>query len=241
MQAVIFCGGLATRLRPLAEKIPKSMIEINGKPFLEYQIGILRKNDIKNILLCIGFLGEQIKEYFGDGKKFGVDIKYSEEKKKLLGTGGALKNAEPILKEKFFTMYGDSFLLLDFKDAHRYFDNLNKMGLMVVYKNYNRLDYSNIKVRGKYITNYYTDKNKRRLVYIDYGLSIFRKSVLDLIPSNKKESLNKIFIKLIKQKELLAYRTNQRFYEIGSRKGLEELNKLMSKGFFDDYLKGIKK
>jgi len=241
MQAVIFCGGLATRLRPLAEKIPKSMIEINGKPFLEYQIGILRKNDIKNILLCIGFLGEQIKEYFGDGKKFGVDIKYSEEKKKLLGTGGALKNAEPILKEKFFTMYGDSFLLLDFKDAHRYFDNFNKMGLMVVYKNYNRLDYSNIKVRGKYITNYYTDKNKRRLVYIDYGLSIFRKSVLDLIPSNKKESLNKIFIKLIKQKELLAYRTNQRFYEIGSRKGLEELNKLMSKGFFDDYLKGIKK
>ena len=176
MQAVIFCGGLAKRLRPLTEKIPKSMIEINGKPFLEYQIEILRKNNIKDILLCIGFLGEQIKEYFGDGEKLGVDIKYSEEKEKLLGTGGALKNAMYLLEEKFFTMYGDSFLLFNFKNAYRYFNNFNKMGLMVVYRNCNQFGLSNVKVRGNYVTNYYTGKNKRRLVYIDYGLSIFKKS-----------------------------------------------------------------
>lgn len=233
MQAVIFCGGLATRLRPLTKKIPKSMVEINGKPFLEYQIEILRKNNIKNIVLCIGFLGEQIKKYFGNGEKFGVDILYSEEKEKLLGTGGALKNAEHILNEKFFTLYGDSFTTIDFQDISRYFDKFNKKGLMVVYKNYNKFDCSNVKVRGEYITNYYTNKNNKNLVFIDYGVSIFRKSVLNLIPPDKKESLNKIYVELIKQKELLAYRTTKRFYEIGSKKGLEELKKLMSEEFFN--------
>jgi len=237
MQMVIFCGGLATRLRPLTEKIPKSMVRINGKPFLVYQIEILKKNNVKNVVLCTGFLGEQIKEYFGDGKKFGINIKYSEEKDRLLGTGGALINAEHILKEKFFTMYGDSYLLLDFRDIWRYFDNFKKMGMMVVYKNYNRFDRSNVTIRDNYVTNFYKDRNKRGLVYIDSGASVLRKSVLDLIPTDTKFSLNDVFIELIKRKELLAYRTNQRFYEIGSKRGLEEFKKLVSERAFDYFLK----
>lgn len=235
MQMVIFCGGLGTRLKPITEKIPKSMIIINGKPFLEYQLEILKKNDIRNIVLCIGYLGEKIKEYFKDGKKFSVNISYSEEKGKLLGTGGALKNAKNLLDKRFFTMYGDGYLLLNFKDIWNCFNKFIKIGMLTVYKNYNRYDRSNVTVKGNYVTGFYKDKSKRGLVFIDEGVSILRKDVIDLIPSNTEYSLNDVFIELIERKELLAYRTSQRFYEIGSKNGLDEFTKLNSEGFFNYY------
>ncbi|MFC2067344.1 NDP-sugar synthase [Chloroflexota bacterium] len=113
MQTVILAGGLATRLGDLTKDNPKSMLKILGKPFMEYQLESLRAGGIEDIVICLGHLREQIESYFGDGREHGVNIRYSYEDN-LLGTAGALKKAEPLLGDIFFTMYGDSYLFLDF-------------------------------------------------------------------------------------------------------------------------------
>ena len=121
MQMVILAGGLATRLKSLSIECPKSMLPIEGKPFLEHQVALLRKNGIRNIVLCIGHWGEQIEAYFKEGGRLGVHIQYSKEGSRLLGTGGALKKAAPLLEDAFFVMYGDSYLMLDYAHIEKEF------------------------------------------------------------------------------------------------------------------------
>jgi len=121
MQVAILTGGLATRLGDLTRNQPKSMLKIRGKTFLEYQLELLSRAEIKNIVLCIGHMGEQIERHFGNGRNYGVNIEYSLEDE-IFGTAGALKKAEALLNEVFFTMYGDSYLFLDFPAAMRYFN-----------------------------------------------------------------------------------------------------------------------
>ena len=118
MQIVILCGGLATRLGNLTKDTAKSMLKIKDKPFLLYQIENLKKHSIEDIVLCVGYLSEQIENYFGNGKKFGVNIKYSYDKDKPLGPIGALKNAEDLLEDIFFIMYGDSYLNVEFNKIY---------------------------------------------------------------------------------------------------------------------------
>ena len=225
MQIAILAGGLATRLQPLTEKIPKSMIMINGKPFLQYQLEFLKRGGISDIVLCVGYLSEQIETHFGDGKRFGVDIKYSKEHERLLDTAGALKNAETLLEEEFFVMYGDSYLFLNFKEVQSHFQKFNKSALMVVYKNYDKYDKSNVAVGNGLIKKYDKKHKTNDMVYIDYGVSILRKKVLDVIPKGQVYSLESLFHELIKQKEMLAFETKKRFYEMGSYNGLEEFKK----------------
>ncbi len=225
MQAVILCGGLATRLRPLTEKIPKSMIEIGGKPFLEYQLDLLKKNKIFEVVLCIGYKGEKIKKYFKGGEGFGVKIKYSSDGKKLLGTGGALKKAEKLLKDPFLVMYGDSYLPFNFQKAIDFFQKNNKLGLMAVYKNENRYEPSNVEVQGILVKAYSKKRKTKKMKYIDYGLSIFKKEVLKYIPKNQFYDLSKLHQLLIKKRQLLAFKVKRRFYQIGTPQGLEEFKK----------------
>lgn len=230
MQMVILAGGLATRLRPLTEKIPKSMLQIHGKPFLQYQIELLKKNGVMDILLCIGYLGNQIRKYFGDGKRFGVSISYSEEGNKLLGTGGALKNAKPMLGDEFFVMYGDSYLMLDYQRIIAEFRKHDNSALMVVYKNDSKYDKSVIAVRDGFVTKYDNTRESNDLVYIDEGVSMLRKAFLGLA---EKEvfPLYDLFKALIARRKLRSWETNQRFYEIGSPEGLREFEHLVrSKG-----------
>lgn len=222
MQVAILAGGQATRLRPLTEGTPKSMVMIQGRPFLEYQLDFLKKSGVTSIVLCIGYLGEQIEYYFGDGRKFGVNIKYSYESEWLLGTAGALKRAESLLEDTFFTMYGDSYLSLDFADIMSYFKSRNKLALMTVYKNYDRFDKSNTAIEGGLVKKFSKSEKAKDMVYIEYGANIFRKEALELIPEDLPYSLEELFPKLIRQKELLAYEITERFYQIGSPEGLEE-------------------
>jgi NDP-sugar pyrophosphorylase family protein len=224
MQMVILCGGLGTRLGDLSKNIPKSMIEINDKPFLEYQIEILKKNSIKDIVLCVGHLSEKIKSYFGDGKKLGVKIQYSYDGDKPLGTIGALKKAEPLLDDIFFIMYGDSFLSVDFRKVYRFFIKQDKLGLMVVYKNFDKYDKSNIAIKGDLVVGYGRDNTSKDMVFIDYGTSVLRKKALDLVPKDKTYSTGEFFSQLIKKGELLSFEAKNRFYHIGNPKSLEEFN-----------------
>ncbi len=230
MQVVILAGGRATRLRPLTDRVPKSLIEVDRKPFLEHQLYFLKKSEVTDIVLCVGYLGEQIEGYFGDGSKFGVNIKYSYERGQLLGTAGALKNAERLLRDQFFVMYGDSYLFLDFAALMAYFNRFDKLGLMVVYKNYDRYDTSNAVVEGNLVKGYSKKERMVGMVYIDYGASILRKRALELVPHNQVYPLEELFSRLIEQKELLAYEVNKRFYEIGSLEGLEEFRRYILQG-----------
>jgi len=226
MQAVILAGGLGTRLKPLTEKVPKSMVSIRGKPFLEYQLTLLRQNGISNVVLCIGYLGEKIKDHFGNGKRFGVKIRYSEETGNLLGTAGAIKNAYDLLDDMFFVTYGDAYLMLNYREVVEYFKQFNKLGLMVVYKNFDQYDKSNVAIKRDLIKTYSKKKRVLDMFYIDFGVSVLRRKALDLIPKEKVIDLEEFYHKLIRRKELLAFETQQRFYEVGSQKGLEEFERL---------------
>lgn len=229
MQTVILAGGLGTRLRPLTYQIPKSMVSIYGKPFLEYQLELLKRNNLKNVLLCIGHLGKAIKNYFKNGKRWGINIFYSFEKRPL-GTAGALKNAENLLETEFLTIYGDSYLPFDFQKAIEFFKKFNKLSLMTVYKNYDKYEKSNVALEGNLVKEY--NKNRKatkEMKYIDYGVSIFKKEALKFVPTNQTYDLSRLHKLLIKKRELLAYQVKKRFYQIGSPDGLEEFKKYIKK------------
>jgi NDP-sugar pyrophosphorylase family protein len=225
MQVAILVGGLAIRLRPMTDSIPKSMIEINGRPFIEYQLDMLRKQRVTDVVLCIGYLGDQIEHHVGDGFKFGIKVKYSYEGKQLLGTAGALKNAEHLLNEQFFVMYGDSYLFLDFSAVLAHFKKFNKLGLMVVYKNNDRFDKSNVVLEDNLVKVYDKKRKTEGMHYIDYGTMLLRKKVLDLIPYNQAYALEDMLVPIVEQGELLAYEVKERFYEIGSLNGINEFKK----------------
>jgi len=226
MQVAILAGGLGTRLGALTIKQAKSMVRIEGRPFLEYQLDFLRRAGVADIVLCVGHLGEQIEDYFGDGKSFGVNIRYSLEGRPL-GTAGALKNAEHLLEDVFFVVYGDSYLLLDLSQVMAYFESQNKLALMTVYKNYGCYDKSNTAIEGNLVKRYSKKEKTEEMVYIDYGASIFRKKSLELIPEKQPYSLDDLFTGLVEQKQLLAFEVKERFYEIGSPQGFREFEQFV--------------
>jgi NDP-sugar pyrophosphorylase family protein len=227
MQAVIIAGGLGTRLGHLTANQPKSLIPICGKAFIEYQFDFLNKGEVTDVVLCLGYHGQQIADYCGDGRQFGVHLQYSFEKQPL-DTAGALKLAEPMLHDYFFTLYGDSYVFIDFKDMLATLQTKNKLGAMSVYHNQDRFDKSNTAVAEGLVT-FYSKEQRKNLKYIDYGVNLFRKEVLALIPQYKPYSMGTVFNHLIEHHQLAAYEVKKRFYEIGSVKGLAE---------FSEYMKG---
>ena len=228
MQVVILAGGLATRLGDLTRNQPKSMVKVREKPFLEHQLELLKGVGVRNVVLCIGHMGEQIESYFGDGIKHGVNIKYSVEEVPL-GTAGALKKAENLLNGVFFTMYGDSYLNLDFAAVMRYFKSQDKLALMTVYKNFNSYGSSNTVVEGNLVKRFSKKERADDMVYIEYGANIFKKEAVQMIPGNRFFPLDDLFPRLVEMEELLAFEVKERFYEIGSPRGLAELEAYMER------------
>ena len=227
-QVAILAGGLATRLGKLTEGQPKSMVRVWGKPFLEYQLELIKRGGIENFVLCLGHMGDQIESNFGNGERHGVNIQYSFDDKPL-GTAGALKKAAHLLDKVFFTMYGDSYLFLDFGLVMSYFELQNKLALMAVYKNYDRYGSSNTVVEGDLVKKFSKKEKTKDTVYIEYGANIFRKEALEMVPKNQFYSLDDLFPRLIEMGELLAFEVKGRFYEVGSPQGLKE---------FEQYIKG---
>ena len=221
MQVVILAGGLATRLRPLTEKIPKALIDINGDPFIHYQLNYLKKQGISNVVLCIGFLADQIQGYVGDGKKYGLTISYSLDGKELLGTGGAIKNAINYLDDNFFVMYGDSFLPVNFREIYQNYINENKNVMMTLLKNNNQWDRSNVIFKNNKISLYDKNNLSPMMNYIDYGLSLFSKETF-INMTIRKFDLADIFNSLSIDGNLGSFEIFERFYEIGSLAGISE-------------------
>ncbi len=227
MQVVILAGGLGTRLRPLTYKIPKAMVSIKGKPFLEYILELLKNNNLKNIIICAGYLGEKIKDYFQNGEKIGMRILYSFEKE-LLGTGGALKNAENLLENEFLVLNGDTFLDINYQDLITDFHNQNKLGMIVVFKNQPKIVQNNITLNDKKEVINYDKKNEGEATCVDAGVQVFKKDILEMIQPGKVVSLEEeVWPILIQRKQLTAYLTNQRFYDIGTFEQLREINQII--------------
>jgi N-acetyl-alpha-D-muramate 1-phosphate uridylyltransferase len=227
--AVILAGGLATRLHPVTQTIPKSLIDINGKAFIYHQLKLLKSKGITQVVICLGYLGEQVIDYLHN-IDLEIDISYSLDGDKLLGTAGAIKKALPhtLQAESFFVIYGDSYLRCEYIDIQKYFQSQHQPALMTVYKNEGQWDSSNVEfVAGK--INKYDKVNKTaQMQYIDYGLGIFNKSAFDLIPANESFDLAKLYQMLLAKQQLCAYEVKERFYEIGSFAGIEELSRVIS-------------
>lgn len=227
LPVVILAGGLATRLRPVTEKIPKSLIEVAGKPFAELQIELLVKHNIKKVVFCIGYLGEMIRDTLGDGKKYGIQIKYSFDGDILLGTGGSIRKALPLIGDTFFILYGDSYLDCDYQKIEESFYQSKKEGLMTVFHNRGLFDRSNIIFRDGQILQYKKGMNTEEFEYIDYGLGILRSSILKFYPENTPFDLSIVYQNLLAKGNLAGYEVPHRFYEIGSKEGLEETRKMI--------------
>ncbi|MCX5698498.1 MAG: sugar phosphate nucleotidyltransferase [Candidatus Omnitrophica bacterium] len=223
MQVVILAGGKGTRLRPITKQVPKSMVLISGKPFLQHQLEFSRSLGLSKFLFLIGYLGGQIKKYFGDGSKFGVEINYSCEEK-LLGTAGALKNARHKLDKEFLLLNGDTFLPMDYNKLIKYFKQSGSIGVVSAYNNLEKTVQNNIAIdKSNRIVNY-NKKDSKGMAYVDSGAMVFKKEILGFIPGAQFCSLEEeVFDKLIKKRELMAFVNNQRFYDMGSFKGLELL------------------
>jgi N-acetyl-alpha-D-muramate 1-phosphate uridylyltransferase len=219
---VILAGGYATRLYPVTKTIPKSMLHIAGKPFIAHQLAMLKKNDINKVIICSGYLSNQIENLVGNGEKFGLSVYYSFDGDNLLGTGGAIKKALPLLDDTFFIIYGDSYLNVDFRSVSNYFLSRNKKGLMTVLRNRGKWDRSNITSKDGNITNYSKTEKNGEMEYIDYGLSMLRKSAFDETGSEAIFDLAVIFKSLIAQQQMIGYEVKSRFYEIGSVQGIKE-------------------
>lgn len=232
----ILAGGLATRLRPITEKIPKSLVPVAGKPFLAHQLKLLHSRGIRRAVLCIGYLGEMIQQDFGS-EAFGIKLDYSFDSPrrseaaaggpKLLGTGGAIKRALPLLGDEFFILYGDSYLPIDYAPIADFFHHGGKPGLMTVFRNHGKFDASNVVFADGEI-KVYDKKNKLPdMQYIDYGLSLFKASVFDAYGADQPFDLAEVMGKLVHEKQLAGFEVSQRFYEIGSHAGLAELETLL--------------
>lgn len=220
----ILAGGLATRLRPITEKIPKLLVEVAGEPFFSHQLRLLKKNGVTKIVLCVGHLGEMIVERYGDGAKWGVQIDYSFDGPKLLGTGGALIRALPKLGDAFYVLYGDSYLPIDYQAVGRAFRASGQPGLMTVFENRGAYDASNVWFEDGRIRLYSKTEKPPEMRHIDYGLGVFRAAAFAGYPRDAVVDLATVQTDLCARGELAGYEVKQRFYEIGSPAGLKELD-----------------
>lgn len=223
----ILAGGLATRLRPITEKIPKALLEVAGRPFIHHQLKLLKARGLSRVVVCAGYLGGMIRDQVGNGHSFGLEVSYSFDGDRLLGTGGALKKALPLLGPAFFVLYGDSYLTCDYLTVQKTFEASGCQGLMTVYRNEGRYDASNVAFENGRITVYDKTSQTDRLKYIDYGLGMLKARVFEKTPAQEPFDLASLYQGLSAAGDLAGYETPERFYEIGSKEGWAELDGLL--------------
>ena len=196
LPVAILAGGLATRLLPITEKVPKLLVEVAGEPFFSHQLRLLRKAGLTRLVLCVGHLGEMIAEQYGDGAKWGVYIDYSFDGPKLLGTGGAIIRALPKLGDAFYVLYGDSYLPIEYLDVGRSFLASGKQGLMTVFENRERYDVSNVWFEDGRIRVYDKRNKVPQMKHIDYGLGLLRAGALAGWPQRAVVDLADVYKRL---------------------------------------------
>jgi NDP-sugar pyrophosphorylase family protein len=226
----ILAGGLATRLRPISESIPKSMIEINNKPFIDWQLSLLSRRGITKVILCLSYKSQSIQKYVGDGSKFNLNVEYSFDGADQLGTGGAIKNALDLLGDKFMVLYGDSFLELDYLQAQKSFETCGKSAMMTIYENKNLFEKSNVKVKSLSSISYSKDKIDLENNYVDFGLTFFESTVFRSDKYKSKFELSDLCRDLSVNNQLAGFEVYNRFFEVGSFEGINDLANYLKGG-----------
>jgi len=226
---VILAGGIATRLRPITEDIPKALVEVGQQPFIYHQLRLLHSRGIRQVIISAWYRGDMIRETVGNGKEFGLSVEYVFDGETPLGTGGAIRQALGLINGPFFVLYGDSYLPCSYKDIQTYFDHHKQPGLMTVHRNQGKWDTSNVELADGQIICYNKEKRNPNMAYIDYGLGLFQPEVFSALAEGQSADLSDIYQKLVADQDLLAYDVNQRFYEIGSFSGLQELDELLTR------------
>ena len=229
LPVAILAGGLATRLRPVTEKIPKALVEINGEPFLAHQMRLLHTAGIRRVVLCVGYLAEMIEEYAGDGRRFGMEIRYSPDGPTLRGTAGAIAQAVPLLGDGFFVLYGDSYLPCNYAAVERAFLESSQTALMTVYPNRGQWDTSNVRFENGRLLAYSKRNRTPEMLHIDYGLGAFHARAFGSIPREGAYDLADLYTQLLASGELAGYEVGERFYETGSFQGIEELSSYLAR------------
>jgi NDP-sugar pyrophosphorylase family protein len=222
LTVAILAGGLATRLRPITEIIPKSLLEVNGEPFAAHQLRLLQSKGIRRVVLCVGHLGALIQSAIGNGAALGLQVDYSFDGPALLGTAGAIRKALPRLGDPFFVMYGDSYLPCDYTAVACSFESAGVLGMMTVFRNEGKWDASNVEFAAGKILAYSKSNWTPRMRYIDYGLGVFRAGAFENIPADKACDLTEVYADLLQREQLAAFEVSERFYEIGSPTGLRQ-------------------
>ena len=220
-QAVIICGGMGTRLRPLTFDIPKPMVPVHGKPFLQWIVEHFKGQGIGRFVFCTGHLHDNIEAYFEDGGRFGVEIMHSVEPEPL-GTGGALLNARHLLDQRFFLAYGDSYLPIDLSALTGLMDDNKASGVITVYDNPDKLAPNNVRLApdGR-VMNYIKKDPPAAMNCLEAGLSLFDRDVLEFAPGRKFSLEESILPQLINRGLLFGLLTPRRFYDMGTPEGLE--------------------
>jgi len=229
MQAVILAGGLGTRLRPLTETVPKALIPVGGRPFVDYQLELLKRSGIDDFVFCVGHLGEKVQRHLGDGRAYGCSIRYSYDGPRLLGPAGALKRAERLLQNRFFVTYGDAYLRAPYAGLMETLESSGRLAIMSVYRNENRFGRSDIVVKGGAVILYDKKNRVEGMDWINYGVTALRREALAVIPEGEYCDEETFYGALIKRKELLAFEVKERFYEIGTPASLSEFEAFLGK------------
>ena len=223
LPVAVLAGGLAKRLRPLTETIPKALVEVAGEPFAFHQLRLLARNGFTEVIFLTGYRGQQIATVVGDGRRFGLAIRYVPDGPTLLGTAGAIARALPVLGGKFAVIYGDSWLEFDYQKAVARFLGDRRLALMTVLENDNAWDNSNVTYQAGRVLTYSKTIPVPAMRHIDYGFSLFRAEAFRDVPPDGPTDLAVVFEDLASRGELAAHEVHQRFYEVGSFAGMAEL------------------
>jgi NDP-sugar pyrophosphorylase family protein len=229
LTVAILAGGYATRIKSISDHVPKSLIEINGKPFLEWQLELLEKNGISRVVLCVSHKAKQIEEYIATRKIGDLEIHFSHDGKSQLGTGGSIVNALDLLREEFVVIYGDSYLPIDYNKIINYFKDQGLPALMTVKRNKLSHEKNNVIFKKGKIELYDKAVSIPKMKHIDFGLSIFKAKsfekykkgdFLDLSVMQNESSILGI---------LAGYEVFEPYYEVGSFQGIENF-RVFTKG-----------
>jgi NDP-sugar pyrophosphorylase family protein len=218
----LLAGGLATRLGHLTRERPKALIEVAGRPFIEHQLELFRRNGIRRVVLCLGHLGEQVRAHLGTGRALGMDLDYTLDGPRLLGTGGALRRALPLLGDRCWVIYGDSYLEMNYHAVLAQFRSGHQPALMTVLRNQDQWDQSNVAFRDRKVTFYSKRVRSADTSYVDYGATLVCKEVIQRLPPDEPCDLADLYSDLAQRGEMAGYEVKGRFYEIGSPAGLAD-------------------
>ena len=224
----LLAGGLARRLGPFTTRLPKSLLPVAGEPFIAHQLRLLACQQVHDIVICCGHFGDQIESFVGNGSRFGCTVRYSSDGAPLLGTGGAIRRALPLLGDRFWVMYGDSYLTAPFAPVLNAFQSSGKSALMTVHANANRWDTSNVLFSEGRVLCYDKSASRPGMKHIDYGLGLFSAELFRQAPHLAPFDLSDLQTRLVERGMMAGYEVFERFYEIGSISGLVEADTFLT-------------